>query len=152
LPFGISEVYFGPSFTRKLHRSQCASWDIADKFGDTNLLVSNTAQGRDLAQCLGKNSVALMRGHGFASVTVGYRSVECYIPATERACKWRPSIWASTNPCLRGKLPPAQQVTSLTRHRLGVHGDTGQGGQAADTWWVNAQTRKPGLQIVPNRN
>jgi HCOMODA/2-hydroxy-3-carboxy-muconic semialdehyde decarboxylase len=42
-------------------------WDIADNFGDTNLLVSNMEQGRDLAKCLGANNVALMRGHGFAS-------------------------------------------------------------------------------------
>src|SRR5262245_21618628 len=43
-------------------------WDIADNFGDqTNLLVTNMAQGRDLARCLGSNSVALMRGHGFAA-------------------------------------------------------------------------------------
>ena len=42
-------------------------WDIADKFGDTNLLVTNMAQASDLAKCLGESSVALMRGHGFAS-------------------------------------------------------------------------------------
>jgi ribulose-5-phosphate 4-epimerase/fuculose-1-phosphate aldolase len=42
-------------------------WDIADNFGDTNLLVTNMEQGRDLAKCLGGNNVALMRGHGFAS-------------------------------------------------------------------------------------
>src|SRR5215831_17652688 len=37
-------------------------WDIADKFGDTNLLVTNMEQGRDLAKCLADNNVALMRG------------------------------------------------------------------------------------------
>ena len=42
-------------------------WDIADNFGDTNLLVTNMEQGRDLAKCLGGNNVTLMRGHGFAS-------------------------------------------------------------------------------------
>jgi hypothetical protein len=42
-------------------------WDIADNFGDTNLLVTNMAQANDLAKCLGENSVALMRGHGFAA-------------------------------------------------------------------------------------
>ena len=42
-------------------------WDIADKFGDTNLLVVNIEQGRDLAIGLGTNRVVLMRGHGFAS-------------------------------------------------------------------------------------
>src|SRR5207248_6472138 len=41
-------------------------WDIADRFGDTNLLVTNLEQARDLATCLGPNNVALMRGHGLA--------------------------------------------------------------------------------------
>lgn len=42
-------------------------WDIADRFGETTLLVVNMAQGRDLAQCLGADRVVLMRGHGFAT-------------------------------------------------------------------------------------
>ena len=43
-------------------------WDIADKFGDnTNLLVTNMAQGRDMALVLGENTVVLMRGHGFSA-------------------------------------------------------------------------------------
>jgi len=42
-------------------------WDIADTFGDTNLLVANVEQGRDLAKCLGTWNTVLMRGHGFAS-------------------------------------------------------------------------------------
>ncbi len=43
-------------------------WDIAEKFGrSTNLLVRNMEQGRDLAQHLGGNRLALMRGHGFAA-------------------------------------------------------------------------------------
>jgi len=42
-------------------------WDIADKLGDTNLLVANVEQGQDLAKCLGTWNTVLMRGHGFAS-------------------------------------------------------------------------------------
>lgn len=43
-------------------------WDIADNFGDnTNLLVINMAQGRDMARRLGGDSVVLMRGHGFSA-------------------------------------------------------------------------------------
>ncbi len=43
-------------------------WDIADKFGDrTDTLVTNMDHGRDLAKCLGPNSVVLMRGHGFSA-------------------------------------------------------------------------------------
>lgn len=44
-------------------------WDIADQFGhETTLLVTNMAQGRDLAVCLDCNRLALMRGHGFVCV------------------------------------------------------------------------------------
>ena len=63
-------------------------WDIADNFGDTNLLVTNLAQGRDLAKCLGANSVALMRGHGFASAARSLIEVvrlSVYLPRNARA-------------------------------------------------------------------
>src|ERR1700741_684042 len=47
-------------------------WDIADQFGDeTNLLVIHMAQGRDMAKALGKNSLVLMRGHGFSAAADG---------------------------------------------------------------------------------
>lgn len=42
-------------------------WDVADRFGDTNLLVSTLDQGRDLARTLAGHNVALMRGHGFVA-------------------------------------------------------------------------------------
>jgi ribulose-5-phosphate 4-epimerase/fuculose-1-phosphate aldolase len=63
-------------------------WDIADKFGATNVLVTNMAQGRDLAKSLGKNSVALMRGHGFASAARSLIEVvrlSVYLPRNARA-------------------------------------------------------------------
>jgi ribulose-5-phosphate 4-epimerase/fuculose-1-phosphate aldolase len=41
-------------------------WDIRNKFGDTNLLVTTLSQGEDLADRLGANRVVLMRGHGAA--------------------------------------------------------------------------------------
>src|ERR1700674_1171862 len=63
-------------------------WDIADNFGDTNLLVTNIEQGRDLAKCLGGNSVALMRGHGFASAgrsLIEVVRLSVYLPRNARA-------------------------------------------------------------------
>jgi HCOMODA/2-hydroxy-3-carboxy-muconic semialdehyde decarboxylase len=63
-------------------------WDIADRFGDTNVLVSNMEQARDLAQCLGPNNVALMRGHGFASASRSLIEVvrmSVYLPRNARA-------------------------------------------------------------------
>src|SRR6202521_2447742 len=90
LPFGIAEatklrpVIHAGSFIGK----EVPVWDIADEFGDTNLLVTNIAQGRDLAKCLGGNSVALMRGHGFASAgrsLIEVVRLSVYLPRNARA-------------------------------------------------------------------
>lgn len=55
-------------------------WDIADRFGpDTDLLVRNMDQARDLSATLGDAEIALMRGHGFAHAG---RS----LPTTARLC------------------------------------------------------------------
>jgi ribulose-5-phosphate 4-epimerase/fuculose-1-phosphate aldolase len=63
-------------------------WDIAEKFGDeTNLLVINMAQGRDLARKLGSNSVVLMRGHGFSAAADGLLKLvrlSVYLPRNAR--------------------------------------------------------------------
>jgi HCOMODA/2-hydroxy-3-carboxy-muconic semialdehyde decarboxylase len=63
-------------------------WDIAERFGDrTNLLVTNMAQGRDLAAELGGNTVALMRGHGFAAAArslIDVVRVAVYLPRNAR--------------------------------------------------------------------
>lgn len=71
LPFGITDVKLRPVIhSGSFLGGEVPVWDIADRFGDdTNLLVENMEQGRDLAKSLGKNSVALMRGHGFAAAT-----------------------------------------------------------------------------------
>ena len=67
IPYGITPVKLRPV----LHVGAAIGedvpvWDIRRKFGDTNLLVVNMDQGRDLAATLGANRVALMRGHGCA--------------------------------------------------------------------------------------
>jgi ribulose-5-phosphate 4-epimerase/fuculose-1-phosphate aldolase len=90
LPFGIAD---GTRLRPVIHSgsfigSDVPVWDIADRFGDTNLLVTNIEQGRDLAQCLGGNSVALMRGHGFASAARSLIEVvrlSVYLPRNARA-------------------------------------------------------------------
>jgi ribulose-5-phosphate 4-epimerase/fuculose-1-phosphate aldolase len=90
LPFGIAQatplrpVIHSGSFIG----ANVPVWDIADKFGDTNLLVTNMDQGRDLANCLGANSVALMRGHGFASAgrsLIEVVRMSVYLPRNARA-------------------------------------------------------------------
>ena len=64
-------------------------WDIAERFGSrTNLLVTNLAQGRDLARRLGAHNVALMRGHGFAAAArslIDVVRMSVYLPRNARA-------------------------------------------------------------------
>jgi len=90
LPFGIAQatplrpVIHSGSFIG----AHVPVWDIADKFGDTDLLVRNMDHGRDLARCLGGNKVALMRGHGFASAgrsLIEVVRLSVYLPRNARA-------------------------------------------------------------------
>ena len=90
LPFGIASaapmrpVIHSGSFIG----ANVPVWDIADKFGDTNLLVANVEQGQDLAKTLGANNVALMRGHGFACAARSLIEVvrmSVYLPRNARA-------------------------------------------------------------------
>ncbi|TMJ24418.1 MAG: class II aldolase/adducin family protein [Alphaproteobacteria bacterium] len=90
LPFGIAQatplrpVIHSGSFIG----ANVPVWDIAVRFGDTNLLVTNMEQGRDLAKSLGQNNVALMRGHGFASAArslIEVVRISVYLPRNARA-------------------------------------------------------------------
>ena len=65
IPFGVT----GKELRPLMH--MCASighevsvWDTQNKFGDTALLVTDMAMGRDLAQMMGAGRTVLMRGHG----------------------------------------------------------------------------------------
>ena len=76
LPFGISDVPLRAVIhSASTMGAEIPVWDIRDKFGQTNLLVSNMAQARDLAGGLGQGTVVLMRGHGF--VAAGRTLIEC---------------------------------------------------------------------------
>lgn len=90
LPFGIApETELRPVIhSGSFIGAEVPVWDIADNFGDTNLLVTNMAQANDLASCLGNNNVALMRGHGFAAAARSLIEVvrlSVYLPRNARA-------------------------------------------------------------------
>jgi ribulose-5-phosphate 4-epimerase/fuculose-1-phosphate aldolase len=70
IPFSVTKVplramFHNPSFLA----AGVPVWDIRKDFGETNMLVSDAALGKSLAQTLADKSVVLMRGHG--DVTVG---------------------------------------------------------------------------------
>ncbi len=89
LPFGIADAPLRPVIhSGAFIGHHVPVWDIADKFGtNTNLLVTNAAQGRDLAKTLGSGNVALMRGHGFAAAArsiIEAVRISIYLPRNAR--------------------------------------------------------------------
>ena len=89
LPFTVTKTPLRPVIhSGSFMGAEVPVWDIADRFGDTNLLVANMAQGRDLARGLGGNNVVLMRGHGFAAAARSLIEVvrmSVYTPRNARA-------------------------------------------------------------------
>ena len=70
IPFGVSKTPMRAMFHMSGYIAAGAPvFDIREKFGETDMLISNCAQGAALAETLADKHVALMRGHG--CVTVG---------------------------------------------------------------------------------
>lgn len=65
IPFGVTNTALRPiSHTCAVIGADIPTWDIRDRFGETDHLVTTMEQGRDLADSLGASRVALMRRHG----------------------------------------------------------------------------------------
>jgi HCOMODA/2-hydroxy-3-carboxy-muconic semialdehyde decarboxylase len=65
IPFTVTSVSLRPVMhVAGFLGERVPVWDIRDRFQDTDLLVRNMEQARDLARTLGKHTAALMRGHG----------------------------------------------------------------------------------------
>lgn len=88
LPFAITAAPLRPVIhSGSFMGEQVPVWDIRDRFGDTNLLVTSMPQGRDLAQRLAGNNVTLMRGHGFVAAARSLIEVvrmSVYVPRNAR--------------------------------------------------------------------
>jgi len=65
LPFAVT----GSEMRLATHNSRVIGgtvpvWDITDRFGDTDFLVTTNAQGSDLSAVLGRGRAVIMRAHG----------------------------------------------------------------------------------------
>jgi ribulose-5-phosphate 4-epimerase/fuculose-1-phosphate aldolase len=108
LPFTITDAALRPVIhSGAFIGAEVPLWDIAEKFGDrTNLLVTNMDQARDLVGCLGNNSVALMRGHGFAAAArslIDVVRISVYLPRNARAQR-RAMQLGKLKPLSRGEI------------------------------------------------
>jgi len=69
IPFGITGVPLRPVYhMASFIGTGVPVFDIRKQFGMTDMLVSDAAKGRALAQTLGDKTCVLMRGHGIAVV------------------------------------------------------------------------------------
>jgi ribulose-5-phosphate 4-epimerase/fuculose-1-phosphate aldolase len=110
LPFTISTVPLRPVVhMASFIGARLPVWDIRDNFGDTNLLVVNMTQGRDLARRLGAERVVLMRGHGF---TAAARSLQEAI---------RMSVYMPLNARVLADALRLGEVTYLSRGEIDAH-------------------------------
>ena len=106
-------------------------WNIADRFGDTNLLVTNMDQARDLAAALADNNVALMRGHGFMAAARSLIEVvrlSVYLPRNARV--------------LTTALTLGGEITSLSEGEINQRNQEAYGPYSTATWrtwehWAN---------------
>ncbi len=65
LPFAVTGTDMRPA----IHNARALGgpipvWDISDKFGDTDFLVTTNDQGQDLSKVLGQGKGVIMRAHG----------------------------------------------------------------------------------------
>ncbi len=103
IPFSVTGVPLRPiSNTAGRIGAEVPSWDIRDKFGDTNLLVVNIEQGRDLAKALDDKRMVLMRGHG------------CAIGAPNLHTAVNTAIYAQVNARLQMQAMQMGEVTYLS--------------------------------------
>jgi ribulose-5-phosphate 4-epimerase/fuculose-1-phosphate aldolase len=139
IPFGVT----GEKLRPIMH--MCASighevpiWDPQTKFGDTDMLVRNMEQGRDLARFLGNGTSALMRGHG--AVVAGKSLREATFTA----------IYLEVNANLQERARHAE-ITFLSSGEIDQivtrfnHGKPGEGYDRAWEYWC----RRAGVAYRP---
>ena len=69
VPFAASSVPLKPIYHMSgFLRTGAPVFEIREKFGMTDMLIRNNAQGAALAEKLGDRSAVLMRGHGYCTV------------------------------------------------------------------------------------
>ena len=88
IPFAASSIRLQPiSHMGGFLRAGARVFEIRERFGATDMLVRNAAQGEALAEVLADDAVILMRGHGFCAVgeslqVAVYRAVYTQFNAT----------------------------------------------------------------------
>jgi ribulose-5-phosphate 4-epimerase/fuculose-1-phosphate aldolase len=127
IPFGATAVPLRPIYHMAgFLGGGTAYFDISDKSGNTDMLIRNSALGKNLADSLKGHSCVLMRGHG--STTVG-NSVE---QAVFRA------VYAEINAKLQLQAQTIGPVKFLNEEEAQMASDTNDG-QIGRSWTLWAR-------------
>jgi len=127
IPFGVTGVPLRPIYHMgSVIGHEVPVWDIAKRFGDTDLLVRDAAQGDDLVAALGMRTVVLMRGHG------------CVVTGTDVRAAVFAAVYLARNATLLAEALRLGEVRSLSA------GETqraaamlrGNAGERAWEYWV----------------
>jgi ribulose-5-phosphate 4-epimerase/fuculose-1-phosphate aldolase len=130
IPFSVTGVPLRPiAHLAAPIGAEIPVWDIADQFGDTDMLVRTMAQGRSLAKTLGANTVSLMRGHG--SVVTGpnvraVTSIGIYLALNARLLLQALPL-GEVRYLSAGEIEQAGALSAMTLDSLGLR-------RAWDTW------------------
>lgn len=109
LPFTVTDIPLRPIIQSVGDMGgEAPVWDIADRFGsDTDLLISNMEQGRDLARLLMPNKVVLLRGHGFVSADLSLMALvrlAVFLPRNARVLLQAMSLGRDVHGLARGEI------------------------------------------------
>ena len=130
LPYSVTETPLRPiQHTFARIGAQIPVWDILDRFGNTNMLVSNVEQGRDLAACLANNVVVLMRGHG------------CTVTAPTIAEAVLTSVYLQVNAQLQMDAMRLGDVTYLTSGEIEANSQINQPKSGSERAWEYYKAR-----------
>ena len=127
IPFGVTAEKLRPI----VHSSgtigaEVPVWDAQRAFGDTDLLISNIAMGRDLAKGFGAGNCALMRGHG---CTVTGKSIREAVYT---------AYYLEVNASLQLEASRLGEVTFLTKgeiEKVNARLTKGRPGEGFDRFW-----------------
>lgn len=141
VPFSITGGGLRPvAHTSGMIGAAIPVWEPQLKFGDTDLLVSNVAMGRDLAHVLGDANCVLMRGHGS---TVAGKSVREAVYT---------AVYLEVNADLQLKASGLGQVTFLTPgeiQKINSRMSKGKQGEGFDRCW-EGWCRRAGVKFTPS--
>ena len=115
------------------------SWDSADEFGDTPMVLTTNEQGASLARALGPHAMVLMRRHGATVVGGSLKEVVFRSIMTHRNAELLLRALTVGNGKVTPLTPGEQKLShdyslrgAPARPRLGILGDAAhQGGRAA---------------------